>query len=129
MSKRQLEWSITTAQLTCRFAATETEEAQSLTFNTGALPGEIGTEVCSQLMTHGLKQKLADSVSGMVKKGYGVMEQRKLMAKTWKALVSGKWSVRKPGEKKISQKELTEKLAKVDLTQEQMDVMRKLGLL
>lgn len=129
MAKKQITWEVSPAQLCCAWKRTETESASFLVFNTGALPGKPGNGIFESLWLHGLKQKLADSISGMSKNGYSVLEQRSQMAKVWKTLVSGKWSVRKPKEKGFSRKEISKKLAGMGLTEEQMAIAAKIGLL
>lgn len=126
---RNIEWKIEMDKLTCTWNGAIAVEEKPLVFQVADLPGTGATKIKEQLMLHGLKQKLSDSISGLAKRGDSILEQQGIMKAVWETLVSGSWTIRKPGEKKVSRKEIQEKAANAGLSEKELEVLKKLNLI
>jgi len=125
---RNITWKITPEEITCTWKASTLPEEKPLVFKTEDLPGTPATETKEQLMLHGLKQKLADSISGL-SKSHSILEQQEVMGTVWENLVQGNWTVRKAGEKKLSPSELRKRVSEMKLSEQELEVLKKLGLI
>ena len=102
MAKRTLKWNLSESNIKVQFVDSDVKE----TFSFGEILGydnlPMFTGITFELFRHGLKQKLADSVAGMGKKGYNATEQLEIMASVWESICKGEFSSRKSAVKKLT---------------------------
>ena len=100
MAKRTLKWNLREDSIKVQFVDSDAPEVFSFSEILGYETPLAG--VTFELFRHGLKQKLADSVAGMGKKGYNATEQLEVMASVWESICKGEFSSRKSAVKKLT---------------------------
>ena len=76
------------------------------------------------VIVYGIKQNLSDKIASM--KDYTIQEKIKVMNDRFQSLKNGIWKT--PGKEKISVKKKAEKLVKEGVTDAEMALLKKLGL-
>jgi len=96
------------------------------TYDLKALFPTIGemTEVQRMLVIYGFKQNLSDKIAGM--KDYTLDEKVKIMTARYMDLVNGIWKT--PAKEKTSVKKEAAKLVEGGVTEVEMALLKKLGL-
>ena len=81
-------------------------------------------EVQRMLVIYGVKQNLSDKIANM--KDYTLNEKVKVMAARYMDLVNGIWKT--PAKEKVSVKKKADKLVQEGVTEAEMALLKKLGL-
>ena len=81
-------------------------------------------EVQKMLIVYGFKQNLSDKIANM--KDYTINEKIKVMTARYMDLVKGIWKT--PAKEKVSVKKKADKLVQEGVTEAEMDLLKKLGL-
>jgi len=124
MAKKVLDWKIETSNITVEWLDTDVKHAFEFTClpmydNMFVLEG-FTTMVEHRLFVHGLKQKLADSVAGLNRKGYSATEQLNIMLKVWNNLCDNKFTAKRKGGNKITREQALKKLEESGNMSEEM---------
>ena len=125
MAKRVMTWSMDNGVLGCSHT-----DGNATSYDLGAVFPEIldYTDVQLKVIAYGVKQKLADSCARPSDQTLTYGERVAVMAGLYDQLVAGKWSDRK-GSDRISVKAIKDKVATMELTKSQREVLSQLGLI
>ena len=130
MTSRQLTWKIKEFKMTCTFS--DGTEFVAGYKDIKDFEQSKGKGIVHELFQHGLKQKLADCVSGATKKGISFVNQKAAMEKVWKGICAGEMKTRKPETPKVKLSDVRAKLDAMPEGKEKVQAMataKMLGLI